>query len=342
MSKHRSKHRRAPRRPPVAGLAVWAATLGVALGVAYLSVGVGAHHGQADTHRPPAADTPGPARPGLTRLTITDPTDRKAYGVYVWRPDVPETRSLPVLYFLHGVPSGPESLIGHENLAGQVAAYVAKGGTPFVLAVPDGNGSHHADTEWADAADGTDRVEDRLLNEVIPAVEGTHRRDAAHRAIGGFSMGGYGSMNLALRHTGVFGSVVSISGYFHVDDPSGMFGGRPDLIAANSPDHDIAAARRLRIFLSSAQSEDDTVIKGEPERFKRLLDAAGVPAVLETRPGGHDWDYVRSVLPDAFAFLSRGWTKAGAPAPLTGSGSPAPASAPVPAPPTASASAAAG
>jgi S-formylglutathione hydrolase FrmB len=75
---------------------------------------------------------------------------------------------------------------------------VAGGGAPFVLAVPDGHGSHHRDTEWADAADGSDQVEDRLLREVIPAVEGSHRRDAAHRAIGGFSMGGYRSINLAL------------------------------------------------------------------------------------------------------------------------------------------------
>jgi len=33
-----------------------------------------------------------------------------------------------------------------------------------------------------------------------PAVEGAHRRDACHRAIFGFSMGGYGAMNLAQRH----------------------------------------------------------------------------------------------------------------------------------------------
>ncbi len=327
MSKHRRRHRRPPRGT---GLAVWAGTLVLALGTAYLTVGVGAHHGAADTHSPRPADTPGPARPGLTRITVTDPTDGTTYGVYVWRPDVPETRSLPVLYFLHGVPSDPQTLIQREGLADQVAAYVARGGTPFVLAVPDGNGSHHADTEWADAADGSDRVEDRLLDEVIAAVEGTHRRDAAHRAIGGFSMGGYGSMNLALRHPGVFGSVVSISGYFHVDDPSGMFAGRADLIDANSPDRHIDAARRLRIFLSSAESEDNAVIKGEPERFKKLLDAAGIPAVLDTRPGGHDWDYVRSVLPAAFAFLAQGWVKAGAPAPV-GTPRPSAPSASVPA-----------
>jgi S-formylglutathione hydrolase FrmB len=283
---------------------LWATSLVLALGTAYVSVNLTVHHGSAETR---TADTPSPARPGLSRITVTDPADHKTYGVYVWRPDVPETRTLPVLYFLHGVPSDPESLVQDEDLPGQVAAYVAHGGTPFVLAVPDGNGSRHDDTEWANAADGSDRIEDRLLDEVIPAVEGAHRRDAAHRAIGGFSMGGYGSMNLALRHPSVFGAVASISGYFHVDDPSHMFGDRPDVVAANSPDRDLAAAHRLRIFLAAAAEETDPVVKGEPQRFKELLDEAGVPAELVVRPGGHDWDYVRSVLPDAFAFLARVW-----------------------------------
>lgn len=304
MPKHRRPRRRGPR---VAGLVLWAGSLVVALGTAYVSVNLTVHHGSAETRGAGAGDTRALARPGLSRVTVTDPADHKAYGVYVWRPDVPETRTLPVLYFLHGVPSDPESVVTHEGLAGQVAAYVAHGGTPFVLAVPDGNGSHHDDTEWADAADGSDRIEDRLLDEVIPAVEGAQRRDAAHRAIAGFSMGGYGSMNLALRHPSVFGAVASISGYFHVDDPSHMFGDRPDLIAANRPDRDLTAARRLRIFLAAAAQETDPVVRGEPQRFKGLLDAAGIPAVLDVRPGGHDWDYVRSVLPDAFAFLAGGW-----------------------------------
>lgn len=56
-------------------------------------------------------------------------------------------------------------------------------------------------------------------------------------------MGGYGSMNLALRHPDVFG------------------------------------------------------------------DAAGIPVVLDVRQGGHDWDYVRTVLPAAFIFLAQGWRR---------------------------------
>jgi S-formylglutathione hydrolase FrmB len=295
-------HRSSPR---TFGLVVWAGTLVLALAAAYASLNV-YHHGSADTPR--GVETPSPARPGLSRLTVVDPNDGRSYGVYVWRPDVPETRALPVLYFLHGVPSDPKSLID-EGLAARVRDWVARGGMPFVLAVPDGNGSHHRDTEWADAADGSDRVEDRLLREVIPAVEGRHLRNAAHRAIGGFSMGGYGSMNLALRHPDVFGSVISISGYYHVDDPSDMFGGDEAVIAANRPDRNLAAAHRVRIFLAAADEEDNPVIEGEPQRFKRLLDAAGVPAVLDVRRGGHDWDYVRSVLPASFAFLAQGWLR---------------------------------
>jgi S-formylglutathione hydrolase FrmB len=299
------------------GFSVWAGTLVLALGGAYVSVNLGVHHGSAATGGPRDADTPSPARPGLSRVQVTDPADHRRYGVYVWRPDVPERRTLPVLYFLHGVPSDPDVLINDEGLAGQVASYVAHGGAPFVLAVPDGNGSHHADTEWADAVDGSDRIEDRLLEEVVPAVEGRHRRDAGHRAIAGFSMGGYGSMNLALRHPGVFGAVASISGYFHVDDPSGMFGGRDDVIAANQPDHELAAAHRTQIFLSAATNDDNPVIKGEPQRFKKLLDDAGIPAVLDVRAGGHDWDYVRNVLPDAFGFLAHAWAGTG-PVPANG------------------------
>jgi S-formylglutathione hydrolase FrmB len=302
--KHRKPRRRGPR---LAGLFLWATTLVIALGTAYVTVSL--RHGAAEARRSRDAGTPTPSRAGLSRLTVTDPADHHAYGVYVWRPAVPETRTLPVLYFLHGVPSDPKTVVQYEGLVKQVASFVSRGGTPFVLAVPDGNGSHHDDTEWADAADGSDRVEDRLIDEVIPAVEGPDRRDAEHRAIGGFSMGGYGSMNLALRHPELFGSVASISGYFHVDDPSGMFGGRADLIAANRPDQHVEAARRVRIFLSAATDDANAVVRGEPQRFKKLLDAAGIPAVLEVRPGGHDWDYVRSVLPDAFDFLARGWPR---------------------------------
>lgn len=91
--------------PRALGLLVWAGIVVLALGAAYPSVNVN-HHGSADTLRG-VVDTPSPARPRPSRLTVVDPTDGRRYGVYVWRPDVPKTRELPVLCFLHGVPSDP-------------------------------------------------------------------------------------------------------------------------------------------------------------------------------------------------------------------------------------------
>jgi S-formylglutathione hydrolase FrmB len=38
-------------------------------------------------------------------------------------------------------------------------------------------------------------------------------------------MGGYGATNLALRHPDLFGQLVSVAGYHHVDDPDGVFNG---------------------------------------------------------------------------------------------------------------------
>jgi len=89
--------------------------------------------------------------------------------------------------------------------AAAVDNYLKHGGTPLVVAAPDGNSPIHSDTEWGDASDGSDSVESFFLGTVIRAVEGAHRRDAGHRAIAGFSMGGYGAMNTALRHPQLLG-----------------------------------------------------------------------------------------------------------------------------------------
>ena len=52
---------------------------------------------------------------------------------------------------------------------------------------------------------------ERVADAAIPAVEGTHMRDAARRAIAGFSTGGHGVTNVAnvaMQNRRVFGQVV--------------------------------------------------------------------------------------------------------------------------------------
>jgi S-formylglutathione hydrolase FrmB len=247
----------------------------------------------------------------VQHLRVRGPADSQWYSVWVWRPPGSDSALIPVLYFLHGNPGGPSDAFRY-GLAEILDERLEQGYPPFVVACPDGNGDHHWDTEWADAADGSDMVESRLLDAVIPVVEGTKRRDASRRAIAGFSMGGYGAMNIALRHPAMFGQVVSIAGYFHVDDPAGMFAGGRSLLAANSPDLHIGMARGKRILLDEDRSDDLAVIRGQAAGFEALLDRAHIPATLRITAGRHDWDYAIGALADALGFLAVGWDRVAA------------------------------
>ncbi|HUK67539.1 MAG TPA: alpha/beta hydrolase-fold protein [Streptosporangiaceae bacterium] len=247
----------------------------------------------------------------VQQLRVRGPDDAQWHSVWVWRPPGPDSALIPVLYFLHGNPGGPGDAFDH-GLVQILDERLEQGYPPFVVACPDGNGDSHWDTEWADAADGSDMVESRLLDAVIPAVEGADRRDPARRAIAGFSMGGYGAMNIALRHPNLFGQIVSIAGYFHVDDTAGMFAGRQSLMAANSPDLHINMARGKRILLEEDRSDDIAVIRGQAARFAALLDRAHIPVTSRITAGRHNWTYAIGALAGALDFLATGWVQVAA------------------------------
>lgn len=229
----------------------------------------------------------------------------------MWRPPGPDSATLPVLYFLHGYP-GKASDPFTSGLSGTLDQMLREGYPPFVFASVDGNGERHSDTEWANSSDGSEQVMDRVLDAAIPAVEGTHMRDSAYRAVAGFSMGGYGAMNIAMQDPGVFGQEVSIAGYFVVNDLSGMFGGSPAALARNTPSEHPAEARGMRILLEEDDADPFPLIKGQAAWMGGLLHAAGVPVTVAIQPGRHDWPYAIRALRYAFMFLMDNWRAAAA------------------------------
>ena len=251
-----------------------------------------------------------PAHAGRIRVlqVPSGDADKGDRAVWTYTPDVADSSCLPVLYFLHGLPGSSSDLAG-LGLAHQLDAVLRTGQVmPFVVAAPDGNATGIDDPEWADSRDGALRLE-RFVTEALPrAVEGTHPRPRALRALAGFSMGGYGAMNLALRHPSLYGQVASLAGYFKVDDPSGVFGGDTATRIANSPDQRIAAAQGMRVLLSDGDHDDLPVVAGEAQRFANLLRGAGIEPLLRTPDAGHDLHYVRRELPALEAFLTAGWS----------------------------------
>lgn len=248
-------------------------------------------------------------------LHVPVPGDRgRDNDVYVYRPPVPDSARLPVLYFLHGVP-GHASDVFAAGLPELMDTFFAQGNPPFVLVAPDGNGAHHDDTEWANARDGTDQMETFVTRNVIAAVEGPNRRDRTRRAIAGFSMGGYGAANLALRHPDLFDAAIPMAGYFHVDDPAGMFGGDLTTIAANSPELHLDAAHGHRIFIVDGDEDNDRVVKGESLAAASTLMEGGVPVWYESIPAAHSWAFVAAAFPSVERFLDGVWIRLHPPPP---------------------------
>jgi S-formylglutathione hydrolase FrmB len=251
-----------------------------------------------------------PAAPGrveILRLPSGD-ADGAAREVWVYRPPGADRADLPVVYFLHGYP-GSDRNGESVGLPAVLDDAVAATGRSFVVALPDGGSAIHPDTEWADSVDGKVRLERFVTATVIRAVEGSHRRDRRHRAIVGFSMGGYGAMNLGLRHPGLYGQVVSIAGYFHPDDPDRMGSGRASWAADNSPDRLLGRAWRSRLLLIDDARERDPLIKGEAARFAGLARAAGLHPTVVVAPGAHNWPMVASQVPTVARFLATGWPR---------------------------------
>jgi S-formylglutathione hydrolase FrmB len=251
-----------------------------------------------------------PTRSGSTQTVSIAAADAPGghRQVWIYRPAVPDSASLPVLYFLHGLPGQVSDLAGTGIAAQLDFAFSVGAVRPFVLAAPDGASTGASDPEWADSVDGRVRLETFITGDLIDAVEGGQRRDRGHRAIAGFSMGGYGAANIALRHTDLFGQFASLAGYFHVDDPSGVFGQSPAVQAANSPDRHLARARMEHILLVGGMQDGLALTGSEDERFAGLLRAAGMPVTHYTPAGTHSWEFVSSSLPFVELFLDRGWT----------------------------------
>ena len=273
-------------------------------------------------HFPPDAEsTPAPIpHPGQVAVCDEPGSDEVVHlpepgapeeGRPLWirRPPGPDSADLPVLYLLHGSASTHRTLMD-ADLGEMLDRQMCRSGVEFVIAAPHGQGPGGSTTEWGDAHDGSFALESFVTETVVAAVEGHHPRPASLRAIGGFSMGGYGAAALALRHPDLYSQAVSWAGYFRVDDPHGVFG---EDTAPHSPDRLLGPeeVRDLSFMLVEGR-EDHTPLQegsihGEAERFSALLTDRGMTVTTLSPRGGHDLATWTRTFPETVDFLVSGW-----------------------------------
>jgi predicted esterase len=245
-----------------------------------------------------AAATPSPCGQ-LAVSILAVPDEGATRTVEVVRLPGPDTASTPVLYFLHGYPGTPASVA--PTAEGLVRAACATGHR-LVVALPDGSVGAR-DSEWGDSVDGSQDLEAFVTTVAIQAVEGAAPRPARLRIIGGFSMGGFGAAAIGMRHPALFGRVLAVAGYFHLDDPDHVFGTTEAQRSPHSPDHLVRAGSPQRFFLVDGAQDPLALVHDESPRLARLLRSKHVAVQLYRPSGGHSLRVLDPVLVPLLDFL---------------------------------------
>jgi S-formylglutathione hydrolase FrmB len=152
--------------------------------------------------------TQGPAG-GQVLEGIFPGTERPGY-LYL-PPGFNEVTRYPVVYLLHGMRGSPEEYIAATQLPVFADTEIAGGRVrPFIAVVPAAGATADYDGEWAGP------WESALVDQIVPWIDARlpTQRDAAGRVIAGLSAGGFGAVDIGLRHPSLFRTIESWGGYF--------------------------------------------------------------------------------------------------------------------------------
>ncbi len=252
------------------------------------------------------------------------------------------TDEYATIYLLHG---RGDTMAAWQQVTSDLDQLIADGAVPPVIAVmPDApwseRGNWYVDSQHVDGA----AVETALTMDLVAQVDATYRtvadRDA--RAVGGYSMGGYGALRYALAHQDVFAAGMVLSPAVYVplppaDSSTREFGGfgvgdalfdDARYTQLNYPALLDAADPELPTHLFIAVGDDEWA-NPAPEDAEHDIDfesarlynaarrAEGVTAQLRILDGGHDWDVWRPAFRDGLTDLA-GHLRTSDPLPLPG------------------------
>jgi S-formylglutathione hydrolase FrmB len=213
-----------------------------------------------------------------------------------------ESAPLPTIYFLHGRGRHERTLLENETTRARVLA------SPCVVVLPRGRDGWYMDSPVMPGERYAGYVD-----EVIALAEKHFpvSRNARTRAIGGWSMGGYGAMYTACRRGGDFAAVASIIGLVDfprptVGDPEQnyavpqRFGTDPAVWEQYDPRHRMERLRGVKLFVCYA---DQAVERQMNEAFLADAHTAGLTVETLVLHGGHTFPMVEQGLPPAFSFM---------------------------------------
>ena len=202
-----------------------------------------------------------------------------------------------LLVLLHGRGGSPDSWANdHLYDALKAAGDLA----PDVVMANGGDASY-----WHDRSDG--RWGTYVVREVIPRAIRLLHADPNRIAIGGISMGGFGALDIARLHPGMFCAVGGHSAAIFATAGNTTQGSFDD--AEDFAKHDLVtwAKHEQHPFAGTPVWMDvgaDDPFHDADVEVAHELQANGANVSLHIFPGGHDWDYWNAHTPDYVRFYA--------------------------------------
>ena len=213
-----------------------------------------------------------------------------------------------VVIGLHGDPGKGADWFAAGDIATTLDTLIAAGALPPIIFVsPDlsaGTGVNYR--EPVNVPNGP-AIEDYVSGDIVDWVDSSLRTvaDVQDRVIAGFSSGGFGSLVIGLRHSDVFGGIVSIIPY--TVPYTTAIKDDPQLLSEYDPSVAIAHATRIPpTFLGMAGLET-------PKNGNKLAaaltarDATFTKRVFDGQP--HTWQTARIIMPYGLVWVAQqlGW-----------------------------------
>ena len=211
-------------------------------------------------------------------------------------------RRYPVLYLLHGWAGDYKNWVTLTNLLDDSQPF------PMIIVTPDAQNSWYVNS----ATIAKDRFEDYIADDLVREIDGHWRTIASphRRAIAGLSMGGYGSLLLALKHADLFAAAGSVSGA--LDGPTGVeqvmpalrestnqaYGATDSVTRASNNIFSLAekagGAKLPYLFLECG---DQDPFLPSNRKFVNDLGVKNISYEYHEYPGAHNWEFWDNSLP---------------------------------------------
>lgn len=247
------------------------------------------------------------------------------YTIYLPAGYETSERSYPVVYLLHGYTDDDTGWLQFGEINRHADKAIAEGTIPpMIIVMPDGGVSW-----YMNSYDGKEKYEDFFVKEFMPNIEKMYKikTQKKYRGIAGLSMGGFGSLNFALKYPDLFAAAAPLSTAIWDDNAmettptenydrtfAQLFGrdlkGKERLSKAwydNSAlklveTKSVEDLKKVRYWIDCG--DDDFLTKGNCLLHIALI-VKKIPHEYRVRDGGHTWDYWRTGIIPALEFIGK-------------------------------------